>query len=171
MELQEAIRGRYSVRSYQDTPIPDDVLNAILEAGRLAPTAVNAQPQRIYVLRSPEALEKIRGLTRCAFNAPVVLLIAYDADTEWHNPLEAGITSGQQDAAIVATHMMLTAYENGVGSCWVCYFPNTAVKAAFALPENEIPALLMPLGYPAADAAPSERHAKRQQPEALVRTL
>ena len=171
MELQEAIRGRYSVRNYQDTPIPADILNAILEAGRRAPTAVNAQPQRIYVLQSPEALEKIRGLTRCAFNAPVVLLIAYDAEAQWHNPLEDGVTSGQQDAAIVATHMMLTAYENGVGSCWVCYFPNTAVKAAFALPENEIPALLLPLGYPAADAAPSERHAKRQPMDALVRTL
>jgi len=171
MNYPELIRARYSVRSYRETPIEPEKLEKVLEAGRLAPTAANFQPIRIYVLQSAEALEKIRSLTRCAFNAPTVLLIAYDADAQWSSPLEAGIASGQQDASIVATHMMLMARELGLGSCWVNFFPNTETAHAFGLPENEKPVLLMPMGYPAADAAPAPRHFESKPLAELVRYL
>lgn len=161
MELQEILRQRYSVRDFLQKPIEPEKLERILEAGRLAPTAKNNQPQRIYVLESEEALGKIRGITRCAFNAPVVLLIAVDTAEQWTNPFEPEITSGRQDAAIVATQMMLAAWDEGIGSCWVCYMPNAAVKAAFALPENEEPVLLLPIGY-SAQEKPSPNHGRRK---------
>ncbi len=164
MELQKVLEERYSVRAFLPDAIEADKLERILNAGRLAPTAKNIQPQHIYVLKSPEALEKVRALTRCAYNAPVVLLFAYDRDAQWTNPFpgEEHVRSGEQDIAIAATQVMLKAWDEGVGSCWVCYMPNTAVHDAFGLPENEHAALLMPLGYPAPDAAPSPNHPKRK---------
>ena len=73
-------RQRYAVREYAQTPVEQAKLDSILEAGRLAPTAKNMQPQHIYVLQSPEAIAKINELTRCAYGAPVVFLVCYDTD-------------------------------------------------------------------------------------------
>ncbi len=171
MELSAVIRDRYSVRDYAPTPIEEEKLAAILEAGRIAPTAANKQPQRIYVIRSPEGLAKIREITRCAFNAPVVLLFAYDEDAVWKSPLEPGFNAGHQDVSIVATHMMLTAWDLGIGSCWVNFFPNTETGKAFGLPENEKPVLLLPLGYPGGKAAPSPLHSAKKPMDELVKEL
>ena len=73
---------RFSVRDYKGTVIEDEKLDAILEAGRIAPTAANIQPLRVYVIKSEEGLSKICAITPCAFNAPVVLMVAYDADKQ-----------------------------------------------------------------------------------------
>jgi len=171
MEFASLARERFSVRDYKDTPIEPEKLQKILEAGRVAPTAKNNQPQRIYVLQSPEALEKIRALTRCAFNAPVVLLIAYDENEQWSSPLEEGHFSGLQDTGIVAVHMIFQAWELGIGSCWVNYFPNSQVEKAFGLPENEKSALLLPLGYAAEASSPTPRHSQRKPLEETFRFL
>ncbi|MBR1780662.1 MAG: nitroreductase family protein [Oscillospiraceae bacterium] len=160
MNFTELAKTRYSVRSFDPRPIEEEKLKTILEAGHLAPTAKNNQPQRIYVIRSEEGLAKIRSLTKCHFGAPVVLLFAYNADEEWNNPLEAGVRSGQEDVSIVATHIMLQATELGVGSIWVNLFAPTETKRALGLPENETPVLLMPLGYAAPDAQPGPNHTK-----------
>lgn len=82
MEFSKVIKERYSVRKYKPDMIWDDELNRILEAGMIAPTGCNYQPQRIYVLKSAESIAKIRSLTRCAFDAPVVLLIALDESAD-----------------------------------------------------------------------------------------
>ena len=171
MELQKVLKERYSVRIYDSRPIEDEKLTRILEAGNAAPTAKNQQPQRIYVLKSEEAIQKIRAITRCAFNAPVVLIFAYDAEAQWRNPFEKEIVSGQQDVSIVATQVMLAAWDEGIGSCWVNYFPNSEVEKAFELPENEKVVLLMPLGYPAPEAGVSPHHGKRKPLEDTVKTL
>lgn len=171
MDFEKLIRERFSVRSFQDTPIEEEKLQKILEAGRLAPTGHNYQPQRIYALRSPEALAKIRSITRCAFNAPVVLLFACDVDRQWNNPLEEGVSCGIQDVSIVATHMMLAAWDQGIGSCWVCRFPNSQAEEAFALPENEKAVLLMPMGYAAEGAVPGPLHGQSRPLSELVTEL
>ena len=92
MTFMELAKERYSVRKFSDKPIEKEKLDAILEAGRIAPTGHNYQPYRVYVLQSPEALEKIRGLTRCAFNAPVVLMVTVRKDEEWVNPCQLPAT-------------------------------------------------------------------------------
>ena len=171
MDFEALARARFSVRDYKDTPIEEEKLQKILEAGRIAPTAKNSQAHRVYVLQSEEALEKIRAITRCAFNAPVVLLVAYDENEEWVNPLEGGHRSGQQDASIVATHMMLQAWELGIGSCWVNFFPNSRVEESFGLPKNIKSVLLLPIGYPAEGAEPSPRHSQSRPVEELVKFL
>lgn len=171
MEFTDVIKDRFSVRDYADKPIEPEKLSAILEAGRIAPTAANRQPQRVYVIQSPEGLEKIRSITRCAFNAPTVLLFACDDDEQWKSPLEPGFTSGHQDVSIVATHMMLAAWDLGIGSCWVNFFPNSETAKAFGLPETEKAVLLLPIGYPAEGAKPAPMHTKKKDMDQLVRYL
>ena len=171
MELEQVIKSRYSVRNYKPDMIADEELDAILRAGMAAPTGCNNQPQRVYVLKSAQAIDRIRQLCRSAFNAPVVLLVALDENADWKNPYEAGYRAGIQDVSIVADHMMLTAWSLGVGSCWVNAFRPSDVKEAFGLPANEVPVLLLPLGYPAEDARPSKLHAASKNTEALISVL
>lgn len=171
MEFSKVIKERYSVRKYKPDMIWDDELNKILEAGMLAPTGCNYQPQRIYVLKSEEAIAKIRSLTHCAFDAPVVLLIALDDNADWKNPYEAGYRAGIQDVSIVADHMMLTAWDIGIGSCWVNAFRPSDVKEAFCLPENETPVLLLPLGYPAENSKPAKLHSESKDMSEIIKIL
>ena len=158
MTFQELAHARYSVRSFQDRPIEEEHLNLILEAGRVAPTACNFQPQKIYVAKSAEARAKLASVCRCTFGAPVILVVCYDRERDWKNKLMPGYESGETDAAIVCTHMMLQAFELGIGSCWVGYFNPKTVAETLGLPENVTVSALLPMGYPAEDAKPLPLH-------------
>jgi len=158
--FMDLARQRFAVREYAPTPVEQAKLDSILEAGRLAPTAKNVQPQHIYVLQSPEAIAKINELTRCAYGAPVVLLVCYDADQVWTK--EDGTNSGDMDCSIVGTHMMMEATEQGLGTCWVKWFDPAEVAAAFELPANHKPSFLMPCGYASENAKPSNMHFSRK---------
>ncbi len=153
----ELARSRYSVRKFADRPINKKTMDIILEAGNLAPTGCNYQPQRIYIVRSEEKLAVLNRVCRCIFGAKTVLLFTYNTDEEWKNPLESGVHSGVEDVSIVATHIMLAAWEQGVGSCWVNYFANSRLEKEMGLPPNERAVLLMPIGYPAEDSEPLEK--------------
>ena len=171
MSFMELAKNRYSVRSFTDKKVEQEKLDAILETGRIAPTGANCQPQKIYVLNSPAAIEKINSVCQCVFGAQTVLMVAYDKNLEWKNPLEEGVSAGVQDVSIVATHMMMEAWELGIGSCWVNFFSPTEVKKAFELPENEEVVLLLPIGYASDDAAPAEMHTKSRGLGDMVTTL
>ena len=158
MTFQELAHARYSVRSFQDAPIREEELNLILEAGRVAPTACNNQPQKIFVAKSEESRKKLASVCRCTFDAPVILVVCYDRSRDWKNKLQPGYESGETDAAIVCTHMMLQAFELGIGSCWVGYFNADDVSKALALPENLTASALLPIGYPAENAKPAPMH-------------
>lgn len=158
MTFLDLAKARYSVRKYTQQPVEDEKLAAILEAGKAAPTAVNYQPQRIYVLKSPEARARMATVCRYTFNAPVLLLVCYDKSRCSKNPLMPGYTSGEADATIVCTHMMLAAWEQGLGSCWVGYFNADEISRTFGLPENVRPIALLPIGYAAADSHPAADH-------------
>ena len=160
MSFLELAKARYSVRSFQDRPIEEEHLNLILEAGRVAPTACNFQPQRIYVARSAEARAKLASVCRCTFGAPVILVVCYDRERDWKNKLLPGYESGETDAAIVCTRMMLEAFELGIGSCWVGYFNPQVVAETLGLPENITVSALLPMGYPAEDAQPLPLHSQ-----------
>ena len=160
MTFQELAKNRYSVRSFQETPVSKEHMDLILEAGRVAPTACNFQPQKIYVARSAEAREKLASVCRCTFGAPVILVVCYDRTRDWKNKLMPGYESGETDAAIVCTHMMLQAFELGIGSCWVGYFNAQAVSEALGLPENLTVTALLPIGYPADNAEPLPLHSQ-----------
>lgn len=172
MEFLEMAAARYSVRDFDARPIEEEKLEKILEAGRLAPTATNAQPQRIIVLKSEEALAKIRAATRMAFNAPVVLMVCYDRTASW-KATRFGDTydAGEMDACIVTTHMMMEATELGIGSLWVRGYRTKDIMDAFELPEDTVLVCLLDLGYPSEKCQPGPHHASRLPLETTVREL
>lgn len=158
MKFEELAKARFSVRNFSDRVVEKEKLEKILETGRLAPTAKNNQPQRIYVLQSEEALEKLAALTHCGYGAKTVLVFTYNQEEDWKNPLENGVHSGIEDVSIVATYIMLQAIELGVYSTWCNYFSNTELEKMFNLPENERVVLIMPMGYKAENVHPAPAH-------------
>ena len=167
MSFSDLIQSRYSERHFDSTPIEPEKLQKILEAGRIAPTARNLQPQRILVVQSAEGLEKMDRCTRCRFGAPVVLVLAYDMNIASYNPdvVEFGIV----DTSIVATHMMLQAQELGIHSCWVGLIDPPELRRQFQIPKNLRIISVMPLGYPSAESAPSQKHEESIPLEQMVR--
>lgn len=168
MDFAELARRRYSVRKFEERPLEKETLDAILKVGMYAPTAKNLQPQRVLVLTEQEQLEALDGCTGCRFGAPAALLVCYDKDACWKRERYDAKPSGETDAAIVTTHMMLEAASLGVGTTWVMHFDPDAVRRTFALPEHYEPAALLVMGYPAPDALPSPMHAECLPEDKLV---
>ena len=161
MEFKEVIRNRFSCRKFAAGEIEREKLDAVLEAGRLAPTAKNLQEQHIYVLQSAEALAKIDKVTPCRYGAPTVLVVAFDKNNVFTYPGEER-DSGAEDASIVATHMILAAADEGLGSCWINYFEPEKLAAELGLPENEEVLMLLDLGYAADGVKPAPGHSARK---------
>ena len=170
MEFAEVVKNRYSFKKYDGKQISAEQLDAVLQAGRLAPTAKNLQGQRIYVVQSAEGLAKIDELTPCRYGAPTVLVVAFDKNSVFVYPGEEA-NSGVEDASIVATHMMLAATNTGVDSCWLNFFDPAAVAKAFDLPENEQVLMLLDLGFAAEGFAPLPNHTSRKPLEETVKYL
>ena len=173
MTFMELAKKRYSVRKFKDTPIEQEKIDAILEAARIAPTAKNLQCQRIYVIKSAEAIAKINALTRCIYGAPLVFLVAYDTGEQWTTPFEedGDVHSGEVDATIVGTHMVLEAEDVGLGTCYVMWFPVEKTKKALGLPDNIKPVMLIPTGYRADDASPAPLHLASKKIEEFVKEI
>ena len=176
MDFLELTQQRYSERFFDSTKmVEQEKLDRILEAGRQAPTAANKQPQRLYILKSKEALQKAQSASFSSlYNAPVVVLVCYDLENTWHNQRETLLpdyNSGEQDCAIVATQMMYAAEEQGIHTIWIRGFDAGALQKALDLPANMIPAMMLPLGYPSKNSAPSPMHFKRNPMEAIVTEL
>lgn len=167
MEYLPLIQERYACKSYSSRPVSREILLKILEAGRLAPTAKNLQEWHVYVMTTPENLEKIDSITPCRYGAPVVLLMTWDKNMTYIYP--DGIrSSGLEDASIVMTQIMLGARNNGVESCWINNFDLHKAKEVFSLPENEEVAMLLDLGYPSDHGKPLPNHFSRKPLEETV---
>ena len=135
MDFAQVIKDRYSCKKYDGKPVTAEQLSSILEAGRLAPTAKNLQEQHIYVVQSAEGLDKIDKLTPCRYGAPTVLVVAFNKDSVFTYP-GGKHSSGAEDAAIVATHLMLAATNAAVDSCWINFFDPEAAAKALGRPRN-----------------------------------
>lgn len=159
MNFEDVIKSRISTRSFKNDKITREELEKILNAGRLAPTAKNNQPQKIYVVESREGLEKIDRISRCRYNAPTVLMICADKTQAWQ---KEDYSSYEMDTSIVATHMMLEATNIGVDNIWIMLFDKEMLKKEFNLPSNIEPVCLMPLGYRSDDYKASPLHYNRK---------
>lgn len=161
MEFKEVVKARYSCKKYGPRKVEAEKLNAILEAGRLAPTAKNLQEQRVYVVESEEGLKKIDEATPCRYGAPTVLVVAFDKNNVFTYP-GGKRDSGVEDATIVATHMMLAAADEGVDSCWLNFLDPDKTAQILGLPENEEVLMVLDLGYAAEGAGPLPNHTSRK---------
>lgn len=170
MDFAKLSAERYSLRKFSGKPVEAEKLALILESGRNAPTAHNYQPQRIFVLQTPEALEKANGCMGSNFHPPVILLVAYDPAVSWKRETD-GKDHGEIDATIAAAQMMLQAADLGLGTTYVGQFWPEKLHAAFPELEGLCPLALLPLGYPAEGAHPARLHNDRKPIEELVRYL
>ncbi len=161
MEFKEVVKKRYSCKKYDGRKVDRAQLEQILEAGRLAPTAKNLQEQHIYVVESEEALAKIDKATPCRYGAPTVIVVAFDKNNVFTYP-GGKRNSGIEDASIVATHLMLAAYDAGVDSCWLNFFDPDELAKNLGLPKNEEILMLLDLGYAADGAGPLDNHNSRK---------
>lgn len=158
MEFETVIRERYSARSYSEKKIEKEKLDKILEAGRIAPTAKNMQPFKIFVIESKEGIEKLDKATNCRFNAPTVLLVCGEKENKYC----------EMDATIATTHMMLEATNIGIGNLWVELFDKEIVTKEFEIPEDLKPVCLLMLGYKSETCHPSRLHSMRKNIEDIV---
>ena len=162
MDFLELAGRRHSCRAFSPRQLSGETLSAILDAGRLAPTAKNLQEQRVYVIQSEEGLGRIDKLTPCRYGAPTVIAVAFDRENVFTYP-GGKRDSGIEDATIVATHMMLTAADLGVDSCWINFFDPEKAAEALGLPENEELVMLLDLGYASGEHALGPKKRKTRE--------
>ena len=162
MEFTQVIRDRYSCKKFDGRPVAQKQLDAILEAGRLAPTAKNLQKQKIYVVQSQEGLAKIDRITPCRYGAGTVLVVAFNKENVFVYPGEKR-DSGVEDATIVATHLLLAAKDAGVDSCWINFFNPDELAQALNLPEDEEVLMLLDLGIAVEGTKALPNHNSRKE--------
>lgn len=165
MEFEEIIRNRTAVRKFSDKKVEEEKLNKIIEAGRLAPTAKNIQPIKIYVIKSNDGLEKVDKATRCRYGAKTLLLVCADKKQAFH---KGDYTTYEMDATIVATHMMLEATNLGVDNIWVEAFDSEILRNVFNIPGDLTPVMMLPLGYKAEDCPMNPLHNIRKDVNEIV---
>ena len=167
MDFLELAKNRYSVRKFSAQPVEETKIDLILDAAKLAPTACNFQPHRLLVIKSKDALDKLKNCTPYHFDAPLAILICYDNQSSWKRNYD-NADSGAVDASIVATQMMLEIANLGLGTTWVGHFDPVKMVETFNLPKNLVPVVLFPIGYPAETSVPHANHEKRFEKDKTV---
>ena len=157
MKFIELVNNRYSCRAYKPIGVEKEKLNYILECVRLAPSAVNKQPWKFRIITNEEDVMKIRQCYHRDWfkTAPMYIMASILHDQEWVR--SDGKHHGDIDIAIAVEHLCLAATEQGLATCWVCNFKADICKELFTLPENEEPAVIIPLGYAADEMKPKTR--------------
>jgi nitroreductase len=155
-------KSRYSVRKYENKVVEAEKLTAILEAGRVAPTAANQQPCIFLVLNNKESIERVYKACR-PHGAPLVIIICADKTSAWVRPFDKANMS-EIDSTIAADHMMMCAQDLGLSSCWITYFDPAIVRKEFNMPDNVVPINILAIGYGADEPQSPDRHAETRKP-------
>ena len=152
MDTFEAVRTMLAVRSFQDRPIPDEVVARILEAGRLTGSSRNQQELNFIVIRSPETLKRLGELaTTGSYIADAPLAIAVVVPDE---------PTGYIDGARAAQDMMLVAWGEGIGSNWVGNVNKPEIKELLGVPRDKMILTIIPFGYPAQKVGAGKKNRK-----------
>ena len=165
MSFEEIIRKRTAVRKFSDKKLEKEKLDKILEAGRLAPTAKNSQPIKIYVIKSEEGISNLDKATRCRYGASTVLIVCGNKEEAYH---KVEYSTYEMDSCIVATHMMLEATNVGVDNIWIESYDENILRKEFDIPNEYIPVCILPLGYKIDDCPINPMHDKRKSIDELV---
>lgn len=159
MDVISAIQGRRSIRNYISKDVENDKLNKVLEAARLSPSANNNQGWKFIVVKDDKTREKLieaAGNQKFIGQAPVVIAAC---GTDPERVMKCGQQRYTIDLSIAFSFMMLAAYEQGLGTCWIGHFDEDEVKKILGVPENVRVVALTPLGYPA--ESPAQRPRKK----------
>lgn len=145
----ELVKKRYSVREYLAKEVEDDKIRYILECARLAPSAVNKQPWKFFVIKDGQERSNLRDCYKRDWfkSAPVYIMVVVNEKESWVRSSD-NKNYGYVDAAIAIEHICLAAASVGLGTCWVCSFDTVKCKNLFNLDEGQEPVALIPIGYP-----------------------
>ena len=148
MKLIDIINSRYSFRGYIDREVEQEKIDYILECARLAPSAKNMQPWKIYIVKSKEMRERVCEAYAREWlkEAPVIAVFVGKKGENWVR--WDGENYLMCDVTIIADYFILAATEVGLGTCYIAAFDREKLKAALNLAEGEEPFLMTPLGYP-----------------------
>lgn len=151
------VTDRYSCRSYNpDAEVDKKTVEAVLEAARLAPSAVNRQPWTFVAVTDKETRQAILSKSRPAFlDAPVLIVACGHHDVAWHRPADDKDHT-DVDVSIAVEHICLSAAALGLATCWVCSFDVEATRKAINLPNQVEPVALIPLGYATTSQIPAK---------------
>ena len=167
MDLMDAIKTRRSIRRFKETPVPENLLKEVLNAARLAPSADNAQPWRIIVVRDEQSKLRLAAASnnqKFIAEAPIVLVVCGIPDEAFQSM--GGYTGAHViDATIALDHVTLAAHAIGLGTCWIGWFKEEKVREVLSIPEDVPVVALTPLGYP----AESPERTSRKNLEDLVK--
>ncbi|HKK83490.1 MAG TPA: nitroreductase family protein [Atribacterota bacterium] len=149
MKFQELVKKRYSVRAYKPDDVPQEVIDNILEAARMAPTAVNSQSFKLFVIKTAGFRDELKKVYQREWfsQAPYVIGICGIPEENWVR--KDGKNYVDVDSAIVMDHVILAATDLGLGTCWIGAFDPDAVKKFLDLPSGMEPIAFTPIGYPA----------------------
>lgn len=165
MEFEDVIRKRTSIRKYSSKKVEKEKLDKILEAGRVAPTAKNFYPVKIYAVTSDDGIKKIDNASPCRYGASCVLIICGNKEEAFR---KVGFSSYEMDATIVTTHMMLEATNLGVDNTWIEMFDSELLRQEFSIDEDFEIVALLDLGYRAEGVGKSPMHDNRKNIEEIV---
>lgn len=168
MKFSDLMLVRRSVRLYSDRAVSREDLLAVLEAARVAPSACNNQPTKLFVITERDELDELAAAyPRDWFrSAPVVIVVCADHQKSWHRA--DGKDHADINAAIVTDHMTLAAAARGLGTCWICAFDADRVRHQLALPDHLEPVVLLPLGHPEEPLSIAAHQSPRKSLDNLV---
>ncbi len=161
MNFLELAKKRYSARSFSDKKITPELLNTILEAGRIAPSASNRQPYQIIVVESEQYLGKLKECCN-SYGAPTCLIISAEMDNGWTRNYDEK-NHAEIDTTIVTDHMMLQAMDVGIDSLWICHFDPIMLVDLFDISPDLVPVHILALGYSNKDPKSIDRHNKTRK--------
>ena len=167
MEFNDVLHRRYSCRAFSARCVEQEKVDRILEAGRIAPTAVNKQPIHIWAVSRPDTLEAIKGVTRSNYGAPLLLIVGCRPADAWIRRYD-NKNGAEVDAAIVATHLMLAAENEGLSTLWVGSFDPALLRRILPGSEDYDLVAMINVGYPAPESKPSAMHTERKTVGELV---
>jgi len=156
MDVAQAIRNRYSCRSYHDKPLEQDKLRAVLETARLAPSAKNLQDWRFVVVTDGQTKKKVAAAANNQTFIETAGAVVVACTVSDH-VMRCGQAVGPIDVAIALEHMCLQATELGLATCWIGSFYPDKIRKIVGIPDGVIIVALLALGYPADTPKQSRR--------------
>lgn len=160
MDFLKLAQERYSCRQFSAEPVSSDDLNKILEAARLAPSAVNTQSCQLYVVNTPEKMQKMQAL-RSWFGATALIVVCTPEHASWTRGFDRQNFTFV-DLGILLDHMALCATSLGLGSCIMGSFNPKVVRETLQISDDLYPMAVLAVGHPSAEAVPSESHFSRK---------
>jgi len=166
MDFFEVVRNRRSIRKYQERNVEKEKLQKILEAARLAPSAMNRQPYKLIVVSKKEIMSRINSACNQNWRAPIMIVLVSTPKDAWVR--DDGEEYWKADASVAMHQVSLAAYAENLGTCWIVAFKEKEVKEVLGIDSDSRIAFLSPLGYPAESKGPIN---KRKPLESLVQYI